>query len=266
MRFAGYLLVALALPAIAQQGCDQQAGRLLDLLGVHDARHRILEENLATYLFNLREPVPEESLQSLEAFRAWLGQKEIEYRRRRTFGSNELGRWPSKFYLSLDRPYTDVEAGRHYHQMLRAFQGQCQTLSAARPAYPRQFFAFGGLVHGRFGLHSDLDFFFNDPAGVRGSKPFVVRGLCRGLAFDQASFDERKSRYLEGRQDVMLGGPVYDLGSVRPWAKLHSMVMARLSARGLDIHDDDNWVVKRRAFPPRKFEDPASDQERDRSI
>lgn len=264
------LLIGLLVTGVAraQQTCDRQAGRLLDLLGLHDAQHLLLEENLATYLFNLREPVPETGLASLDAFQDWLQEKEAEYRRRRTFGSNELGRWPGKFYSSIEHPYSDVEAGRHFQRVVQAFKGQCQTLSRSRPGYPRQFFAFGGFVHGRLATHSDLDFFFNDPGGEKGSKQFIVSGLCRGLAFDEASFEQRKQRYLAGDQRVMLGGPVADLGSSRPWIALQSLMRARLVARGLSVRADQagNWTVSRTGFPSRTFEDPSSEDERNRPL
>ena len=261
-------LLLLGSPALwAQELCDRQAGQLLDLLGIHDRSHVILQENLATYLFNLREPAPESALVSVDAFQAWLQQKEGEYRRRRTFGSNETGRWPAKFISSLARPYSDAQAGHHFEQIVSSFRHQCQLLKQAHPDYPRHYFAFGGLVHGRIGVDTDFDFFFNDPRGVKASRQFIVRGLSRGFAFDEAGFALRKNKYLAGEKMVMMGGPVYDLGEVEPWKKMRSMVMTRVAERGLEVHPKaTGWTVLRRSYPPRHYEDPATDEERNRPI
>lgn len=262
------LLLVCSWPAAAQDTCDRQARQILELLRVRDGRHVLLEENVATYLFNLRESVPEASLTSLDALRAWLREREDGYRRRRTFGSNELGRWPAKLYGSLDHPYHDAEVGRHTRRVLRAFRLQCQNLSLNRPHYPRRFFAFGAFAQGRMTPQSDLDYFFNDPGGERASKQYVVPGLCRGLAFDEASFAEREQRYLAGELKVMWGGPVADLGRHQPWLALRKLVWGRLRSRGLLLHEDGagDWVVQRVGYPARTYEDPSSEEERSRPI
>jgi hypothetical protein len=269
MRFALLLFLLTGSPPLqAQQICDRQAGQLLGLLGLSEDDHQILKENLATYLFNLRQPVPSERLNSLDAFRSWLKGKEVEYRQTRTVGSNELGRWPGKFYVTLERPYSDQEAGRHLDRIVQAFKHQCSILEQSNPGYPREFFAFGGLVQGRFGVHSDLDYFFNDPRGEKGSRPFVVPGLCRGLAFDAVSFAEHKAKAQAGEQNVIMGGPAYPLPGSKPWKPLRSLIMNRMGPqRGLDILTaPEGWKVRRVAYPARSYEDPASDLERSQPL
>jgi len=261
------LLVWLPLSARAQSEWDRQADRLLQLIQCQDSNHEILRENLATYFFNLRQQAPESALTDLESFESWLKQIEAQLRQQRTFGSNEMGRWPSKFRISLKRPYDDHQAGKKWQLILHTFRQQCQILAQARPGYARHYYVFGGIVHGRFGANSDLDFIFRDPEGTPASKQFIVRGISSGYAFDESSFAERHAKAQAGQVKVVMGGPVAALDGPRPWEKLDRLLMNRLQARGLSIqHTPRGWQVRRLSYPPRAYEDPSTEAEREQKI
>lgn len=253
--------------AWGQQVWDQQADQLLDLISCRDSQHELLRENLATCFFNLRHSPPDQALTSLDSFFAWLKETEELLRKERTYGSNELGRWPSKFRSSLHHPYTDREAGRKWQGIVVSFRRQCETLAAARPGYPRSYYIFGGILHGRFGANSDLDFIFNDPDGNPASKQFIVRGFSSGYAFDEKSFGERQAKARAGELKVVMGGPVHALSGPKPWMQLNALLMDRLKGRGLKVlNTPEGWVVVRSGYPERHYEDPATDVERSQKL
>lgn len=254
MRYALLVMLMLCLPAFGQEVCDREASQILTLLHLTEHNHQIYKENLATLFFNLREPVPEDSLSSLESLRSWLHHKEQLYREQRTVGSNELGRWPNKLESALLRPYTDSQAARHLDDVVTAFHSRCQKLAQAHPDYPRRYFATGGLVFGRFGAFSELDYFFNDP--VSSSKPFVTTGLCRGVAYDELTFQQRV-------EHPLVAGASWELSGAAPWEKVRELVFTRFHERGLQIEKIPfGWKVVRSSYPARKFEDPTSEVER----
>lgn len=263
-----WLLCLLLSPlARAQSESDRLADRLLNLLHCQDGQHEILRENLATYFFNLRQQVPESALTDLESFEAWLKQLEVQFRQQRTFGSNELGRWPSKFRRSLSKPYDDNQAGQKWRLILRTFRQQCRILAQARPGYARPYYVFGGIVHGRYGANSDLDFIFRDPEGTPASKQFIVRGISSGYAFDEASMAERQAKARDGQLKVVMGGPVAPLEGPRPWEQLDRLLMKQIKARGLLIKPTPKgWQVRRLSYPTRTYEDPSTDAEREQKI
>ncbi|MBN9419546.1 hypothetical protein ABS71_14790 [bacterium SCN 62-11] len=254
MRYALLVLLLLCTPAFGQEVCDREASQFLTILHLTEHNHQVYKENLATLFFNLREPVPEEALGSVESLRSWLHQKEDLYREQRTVGSNELGRWTSKLENALLRPYTDSQAARHLDEVVAAFRNRCHKLAQAHPDYPRRYFATGGLVFGRFGAFSELDYFFNDQ--VSGSKPFVTSGLCRGVAYDELTFQQRVEHPLVASASYELTGP-------EPWQQVHQLVFTRLQERGLQIEKIPfGWKVVRAGYPARKHEDPTPEADR----
>lgn len=250
------ILLLCTLLAGAEEVCDRQALQILQMLRLAEPNHQIYRENLATMLYNLREPVPETSLTSLESLRSWLRQKEQDYREERTVGSNELGRWPHKLESALTHPYTDSQAARHLDEVVKAFHQRCQSLQ--QPGIVRRYFATGGLVYGRFGAFSELDYFFND--AVSSSKPLLNIGLCRGVAYDEITFQQRIEHPLVVGSSLELTGP-------EPWEKARSLVLTRFQEHGLKVEKTlSGWKVERLSFPARHYEDPASAKERARPL
>jgi len=246
------LLLLASLAACAEEVCDRQALQILQMLRLAEPNHQIYRENLATLLYNLREPAPESALESVESLKSWLRQKEQHYREERTVGSNELGRWPNKLESALTHPYTDSQAARHLDEVVTTFHRRCQSLHQA--GYARRYFATGGLVYGRFGAFSELDYFFNDT--VSGSKPLVNAGLCRGVAYDEITFQQRIEHPLVAGSSLELTGP-------EPWEKVRSLVLTRFHEHGLKVEKTSlGWKVERISFPTRHFEDPTPDKER----
>lgn len=253
-----WLCLLLTLSVQAQEKCDQQASQILNMLRLAEPNHQIYKENLASMLFNLRQPVPDGALESKESLRSWLRQQEERYRELRTVGSNESGRWPNKIESALEHPYTDSQAARHLDEVVSAFHLRCQKLDQAHPGYARRYFATGGLVFGRFGAFSELDYFFNDP--VSGARPLVVTGLCRGVAYDELTFQQRVEHPIVAGASLELSGP-------QPWEKVRELVYRRFQEHGLKIERIAlGWKVQRSGFPPRKFEDPTPDSERAKPI
>ena len=252
------VLLLLCLPACAQEVWDRQAARILGILHLTEHNHQVYKENLATLFYNLREPVPEGSLESVESLRSWLRHKEQFYREQRTIGSNELGRWPNKLESALAHPYTDSQAARHLDEVVAAFHQRCQKLERAQPGYTRHFYATGGLVFGRFGAFSELDYFFNDP--VSGSKPLVTTGLCRGIAYDEVTFQQRV-------EHPLVAGASLELKGADPWERVRELVLTRFHEHGLKVEKIPlGWKVTRAGFPARKYEDPTSEAERARPL
>ena len=70
------MLLLCSLAVCAEEVCDRQALQILQMLRLAEPNHQIYRENLATLLYNLREPVPEASLESVESLKSWLRQKE----------------------------------------------------------------------------------------------------------------------------------------------------------------------------------------------
>lgn len=252
------MLLWLCVPAFGQEACDRQASHMLGILHLTEHNHQVYKENLATLFYNLREPVPEDSLTSVESLRSWLRQKEQHYVELRTVGSNELGRWPNKLENALARPYTDSQAARHLDEVVAAFHVRCQKLAQASPGYPRRYYATGGLVFGRFGAFSELDYFCNDPVGA--SKPFVTAGLCRGVAYDELTFQQRV-------EHPLVAGTSYELAGPEPWEKVRQLVLTRFHERGLHIEKIPlGWKVARGSYPARHFEDPTPEADRARPL
>lgn len=248
------LALLLFTPGWAQEVCDRQASQILGMLRLAEPNHQIYKENLATMLFNLREPLPENALESKESLRVWLRQREEHYRELRTVGSNELGRWPNKIESALAHPYTDSQAARHLDEVVTAFHQRCQKLVQAQPGYPRRYYATGGLVFGRFGAFSELDYFFNDPAS--GSKPLVNSGLCRGVAYDELTFQQRV-------EHPIVAGASLELSGSEPWEKVRELVHKRFQEHGLIIEKIPlGWKIQRSGYPARHYEDPTPDAER----
>jgi hypothetical protein len=252
------LCLILMLPAWSQEGCDRQAAQILGMLKLAEPNHQVYKENLACMLFNLREPLPDIALESPESLRSWLRQREEHYRELRTVGSNELGRWPNKIESALAHPYTDSQVARHLDEVVAAFQQRNQKLAQAQPGYVRHFYATGGLVFGRFGAFSELDYFFNDPAS--GTKPLVSPGLCRGVAYDELTFQQRVEHPLVAGASLELSGP-------EPWEKVRELVLKRFQEHGLKIERIAlGWKVQRTGYPTRHYEDPTSEAERAKSL
>ncbi|MBS2036564.1 hypothetical protein JST97_16345 [bacterium] len=249
-----WLCLLLVYPAWAQEVCDRQASQILAMMHLAEPNHQVYKENLATMLFNLREPLPESSIQSLESLRSWLREREQHYREQRTVGSNESGRWPNKIESALVHPYTDSQAARHLDEVISAFRQRCLKLNQTRPGYARRYYATGGLVFGRFGAFSELDYFFNDP--LSGTKPLVVTGLCRGVAYDELTFQQRVEHPLVAGASLELSGP-------EPWEKVRELVYGRFQERGLKIEKIAlGWKVQRAGYPARHYEDPTPEAER----
>jgi hypothetical protein len=252
------MMLLLCIPAFAQEACDRQAAHILGILHLTEHNHQVYKENLATLFYNLREPVPEASLDSIESLRSWLRHKEELYREQRTVGSNELGRWPNKLESALTHPYTDSQAARHLDEVVAAFHQRCQKLAQAQPGYPRRYYATGGLVFGRFGAFSELDYFFNDP--VSGTKPLVTNGLCRGVAYDEITFQQRV-------EHPLVAGSSYELAGPEPWEKVRQLVLTRFQEHGLKVEKIPlGWKVARAGYPARRYEDPTPDAERARPL
>lgn len=252
------IVLMLCLPAFGQEACDRQAAHILGILHLTEHNHQIYKENLATLFYNLREAAPEASLESVESLRSWLRQREQHYREQRTVGSNELGRWPNKLERTLLHPYTDSQTARHLDEVVAAFHQRCKSLAQAQPAFPRKYYATGGLVFGRFGAFSELDYFFNDP--VSGSKPLVNNGLCRGVAYDEITFQQRV-------EHPLVAGSSYPLAGPEPWEKVRELVLTRFQEHGLKVEKIPlGWKVIRLTYPPRHFEDPTPESERARPL
>lgn len=235
----------------SQARCYRQAARILDLAQLDSSRHRILEENLASCLHNLRQSVPEKALGSLSDLRSWLQAKHAEDTERGTFGGFELARWSEKIVRDLERPYSDVEVGRRVQKVRAAFKRQVRALKTDMPGYPRQFMAFGGVAHGRFGANSDLDYLYCDPSG---QSRFSGRPLADGFAFAPADFRTRKEA------GEAMGSPLVPLAGPAPWTAFEQLVRTGLRERGLEV--GEGWQVSRVAYPRQVYEDRSSARER----
>lgn len=235
--------------------CYRQAARILDLAELDSTRHRILEENLASCLHNLRQSVPEKALGSLAQLKAWLRRKQADFEARGTFGGMELSRWPAKIVRDVEQPYSDHEVGQRVQQVSAAFQRQVRSLRADLPGYPREFMAFGGVAHGRFGGNSDLDYLYRDPMG---ESRFSGRPLADGFAFAPQEFAPRQAA------GQAMGGPLVPLAGRTPWKAFEELVRSQLTRRGLAITED--WQVSRVAYPRQLYEDRSSTGERELTL
>lgn len=113
-------------PRQEEQPYDQDwndAGELLQERGVDLGSHRIMHENLATYL----------------SHRGWSGI------------SSE--RWQTKIDRELAQPYADREVYEHLEALEDSLQDNLREL----PSMPSKLFITGSFAKGRLGANSDLD-------------------------------------------------------------------------------------------------------------
>ncbi|GMU54650.1 MAG: hypothetical protein AMXMBFR33_37960 [Candidatus Xenobia bacterium] len=238
-------------PRPSRARCYRQAAQILDLVQLDSSRHRILEENLASCLHNLRQSVPDKVLTNLRELKSWLHRKQADLAAEGSFGGSELSRWPAKIVRDLERPYSDAQVGRRVRQVSAAFERQVRALKKELPGYPRQFMAFGGVAHGRFGGNSDLDYLYCDPAG---HSPFSGKPLADGFAFEPSDFRPRKSA------GQAMGSPLVPLSGPAPWKAFEQLVRDQLQDRGLDVGEE--WQVSRVAYPRQVYEDRSTPRER----
>ncbi len=238
-------------PGPSRARCYRQAAQILDLVQLDSSRHRVLEENLASCLHNLRQSVPERALTNLEELKSWLQRKQADSAAQGTFGGLELSRWPAKIVRDLERPYTDEQVGRRLKQVSAAFERQVRALRKRSPGYPRQFMVFGGVAHGRFGGNSDLDYLYCDPAG---HSPFSGRPLADGFAFEPSEFRPRRSA------GQAMGSPLVPLPGPAPWKAFEQLVRDQLQGRGLEVGEE--WQVSRVSYPRQVYEDHSTPRER----
>lgn len=235
-----------------------QAKKLLDLVELDASRHQILQENLATYLHNLREAVPDGALKSMKALESWLKGRACEYEKRATDGGLELSRWPSKILRDLQTPYTDRQVGQRLRRVSRSLECQVRRLRTDMPGYPRSLMAFGGPLHGRFGGHSDADYLYRDPV----PRAILAHPLATGFPCAPENFDARLARL--GTNDVVMGGPAVRLHGRTPWKAFERLVLGQLERKGLLV--DDDWNVQRVSYPRRLYEDRSTARERARPL
>lgn len=100
------------------------AGKLLQDNGINPASHKIMRENLATYLAHRTDGIPSE-------------------------------RWQNKIDREMKSPYTDDQVFAHVETLEDSLQANIREL----PAYPSKVYITGSFAKGRLGANSDLDGF-----------------------------------------------------------------------------------------------------------
>lgn len=237
----------LLLPAVVRaeskeaSPCDQHAARLLQLYGLDQQHHWILCENLAAYLANLRQPVPEAAWADRATWERWLTSEHPPDR--------EQERWYDKLNRDLREPYDDVQVGQRVELVSRGLRELIEELE--REQMGRRYVLYGGIAHGRFGANSDLDFQFSDKEELKPTRT-LHREAVTGYGRGPIEFDRTLEQAQGGHRGFLL------LPATQPWEAVGDSVRRFFTHQGLTIDDNgDGWVVQRAFYPDRSPEIPA---------
>jgi predicted nucleotidyltransferase len=251
------LTVAAACQSLECRPCDRQAARLLRLYGLDLEDHQIQADNVALYLFNLAEPLSETAWQSAETFTAFLAQRLEHWRRvEARQGSREEQvmaqdhcRWYQKLHKDLLCPYTDREVLQRLERVEQDMQAE-DALWRARLG-PRRYIVFGGLLKGRYGGNSDVDYLVDMEGLTRAEALQVTAGresTVKAQPQLRENFQEKFARLQAGTPSMRL------LDEDQPWRGLRDLIVDCLQSKGFELNFDLGTVVRRFYPPPTRDE------------
>ena len=236
--------------------CDRQAARVLTLYGLALDDHLIEADNIALYLFNLAESPPESAYPSAETFTSFLLQRLRHWQtveakpdsRAEQVVAQEHLRWYQKLHKDLSCPYSDSEVFQRIERVESDMQAE-DALWRARLG-PRRYIVFGGLLKGRYGGNSDVDYLVDMDSLTRAEALQVTAGresTVKAQPQRRDHFQEKFARLQRGATTLKL------LDEDKPWRGLRDMIFDCLRSKGFELNLEQRTVTRR--FYPRPTPD-----------